>query len=109
MEEKNNKVELNIKDAYWSYMLDSNSMDPLLDEGTTIITIKPQNYNEISVGDIIVFKSNFSEYNIVHRIVAIANDKEGNYFVTKGDNNPSEDPIKVRFEQIVAVVVGILY
>lgn len=103
------KVVLDIPNVYWGYMLDSNSMDPLLDEGTTILTIKPKLEEDILIGDIIVFNVNFTEHNIVHRVINITKDENGIFFITKGDNNPSEDPLKVRLKNIIAVVVGILY
>jgi signal peptidase I len=104
-----NKVELTIDNVYWGYMLNSSSMDPLIDQGTLILTIKPDSPEDIAVGDIICFRSNFTIHNIAHRVVNISSEEEGIYFVTKGDNNPTADPIKVRFKDVVAVVVAILY
>jgi hypothetical protein len=103
------EVTLKVNNVYWGYMLDSNSMDPLLDQGTTILTIKPSSEKEISIGDIIVFTSNLTTYNIVHRVDNISEDDIGLYYVTKGDNNPEVDPIRVRYKEIIAIVVGILY
>jgi signal peptidase I len=104
-----NNVVLNVKNVYWGYMIESNSMDPLLDNGTTILTVKPQSEKDIQIGDIIVFKTNLTEYNVVHRVVDINVDADGLYYLTKGDNNPEADPLKVRFQQIISIVIGILY
>lgn len=104
-----NKVVIDIDNIYWGYMLDSNSMDPLLDEGTTVLTVKPSGPNDISIGDLLVYKANLSEYNIVHRVINISADDEGIFFITKGDNNPYDDPFRIRFNDVVAIVIGIIY
>lgn len=104
-----NSVRVDIKNAKWRKFIDSNSMDPLIDEGTTTIEIKPKNADEIKVGDIIAYRVEGYDYAFVHRVVEIGNDENGIYFVTKGDNYYKEDSEKVRFKQIEGVVVGVLY
>lgn len=104
-----NSVRVDIKNAKWRTYIDSNSMDPLIDEGTTTIEIKPKNADEIKVGDIIAYNVEGYDYAFVHRVIEIGNDENGVYFVTKGDNYWKDDPYKVRFEDIEGVVVGILY
>jgi len=104
-----NSVRIDIKNAKWRKFIDSNSMDPLIDEGTTTIEIKPKNANEIKVGDIIAFNAEGYDYAFVHRVVEIGNDEQGAYFVTKGDNYYKEDTEKVRFKYIEGIVVGVLY
>ncbi len=44
-----------------------------------------------------------------NNIVKIKEDEEGKYFITKGDNVPIPDPVKVRFKDICGVVVAIIY
>ena len=34
---------------------------------------------------------------------------EGIYFILKGDNNPEQDPGRVRFKQIKRVLIGVIY
>jgi len=104
-----NSVRIDIKNAKSREFIDSNSMDPLIDAGTTTIEIKPKNTNEIKVGDIIAYDVDGYDYAFVHRVVEIGEDKEGVYFITKGDNFFKEDPDKVRFKDIEGIVVGILY
>ena len=103
-----NRVVINIKNAGWRKFIDSNSMDPLIDEGTTTIEIKPKNANEIKVGDIIAYNVDGYDYAFVHRVMEIGNDENGVYFITKGDNYWQEDS-KVRFPQVEGIVVGVLY
>ena len=104
-----NSIRVDIKNAKWRYYIDSNSMDPLIDEGTTTIEIKPKNADEIKVGDIIAYNVEGYDYALVHRVVEKGNDENGVYFVTKGDNFWQEDHEKVRFSDIEGVVVGVLY
>ncbi len=102
-------VRIDIKNAKWRKFIDSNSMDPLIDAGTTTIEIKPKYSNEINVGDIIAYDVDGFDYAFVHRVVEIGNDGNDIYFITKGDNYYKEDPDKVRFSDIEGIVVGILY
>ncbi|MBI2135426.1 signal peptidase I [Candidatus Woesearchaeota archaeon] len=105
----NNKIIINIKSPDWRKFIDSNSMDPLIDENSTTIEISPKNPDEIKIGDIISYDVDEFDYALVHRVVEIGNDEEGIYFITKGDNYFKNDPYKVRFGQIEGIVVGILY
>ena len=104
-----NNVRIDIRNAKWRSYIDSNSMDPLIDEGTTTIEIKPKYASEIKVGDIVAYDVDGYDYAFVHRVVEIGNDENGVYFTTKGDNYFEEDADKVRFSQIEGIVVGILY
>ena len=104
-----NNVRIDIKNAKWRNFIDSNSMDPLIDAGTTTIEIKPKYTSDINIGDIIAYDVDGYDYAFVHRVVEIGEDEEGIYFITKGDNFYKEDPNKVRFKNIEGIVVGILY
>jgi hypothetical protein len=105
----NDKVVLNIKNAEWASFTDTNSMDPVIDAGANAIEVVPKSEDEIQVGDIVAYKSDYAEGTIIHRIVHKAQDDKGTYFVLKGDNNPINDPGKIRFSQIKSVVVAIIY
>ncbi len=102
-------VRIDISNAKWRKYIDSNSMDPLIDEGTTTIEIRPRYSSEVKIGDIIAYNMEGYDYAFVHRVVKIGNDKDGIYFITKGDNYYREDSYKVRFSQVEGIVVGILY
>jgi len=104
-----NRVTISIKNPNWRKFIDSNSMDPLIDEGTTTIEIKPKNADEIKVGDIIAYDVEGYDYAFVHRVIKKGTDQKGSYFITKGDNYHKEDPNKVRLSDIEGIVVGILY
>ena len=103
------RVTLDIEGVQTSYVIDSNSMDPLLDAGATVLSVYPRSPQDISVGDIVIFSLDSSSVPIVHRVHSIGNDNEGIFYITKGDNNENPDHYPVRYEDIVSVVVGILY
>jgi len=105
----NDRVIINLKDAEWASFTNTNSMDPVLDEKTNAIEIIPKSSDNIHVGDIISYKSDYADGTIIHRVIKIGSDEEGWYCIVKGDNNQSPDPGKIRFNQIKRVLVAIIY
>lgn len=102
-------VVIEITDPEWSTFTDTNSMDPVIDNGANAIHIVPKNEDELEIGDIVAYESEYSEGTIIHRIIDIKYDKSGKYFILKGDNNQQQDPGKIRFNQIKRVLVAIIY
>lgn len=73
------------------------SMEPNINIGDVVI-IKKCTMNDIKVGDVIEYKK--SGASIIHRVLEINQDNEGNYYiVAEGDNNETMDK-KVLEEQI---------
>ena len=103
------KVVIDINNPQWATFTDTNSMDPVIDAGAHAIEIVPKSPSEIQVGDIVSYKSEFADGAVIHRVVEIDEDKDGWYFKAKGDNNPFQDPGKIRFEQIQRVLIAIIY
>ncbi|NTV24422.1 MAG: hypothetical protein HGA85_08735 [Nanoarchaeota archaeon] len=103
------KVVIEIENAVWSKFTDTNSMDPVLDKGANAIEIVPEKYSDVAVGDIIAFASDYSEGTVIHRVTEVGEDENGWYCRTKGDNNPRQDPGKIRFSQVKRVIVAIIY
>ena len=101
-----NRIVIYINDSYLANFTDTHSMEPVLDKKSTGIEVVPDSSNEIRVGDIISYTNN-NEI-IIHRVVKIGYDPEW-YAITKGDNNPTNDPERVRFNQVKRILVGILY
>lgn len=101
-------VVIKHEDVILSSFADTNSMDPLLDENANGLEIKPKQ-DQLKVGDIISYRSEFLGGTVIHRIIAINQDNYGTYYTTQGDNNNVQDPEKIRFDQIEGVLVGILY
>jgi len=105
-----NQIVLNVKDASWATFTPTGSMKPLFDEKSNALEIKPTSPSDIKLGDIIAYKTDDNTNDIIiHRVINIAQDNQGIYYIVKGDNNQTADPQKVRFEQIQGVVVAIIY
>ncbi len=104
-----NKIIIELKDAEWASFTDTNSMDPILDETVNAIEIIPKSADNIHVGDIVSYKSDYADGTIIHRVIKIGKDNKGWYCIVKGDNNQGPDPGKIRFNQIKRVLVAIIY
>jgi hypothetical protein len=103
------RVILNAENIQWASFEDTKSMLPVLSNESNALQIVPKCPEEIQLGDIISYVSEYADGIIIHRVVFIGNDDDGTYFVLKGDNNPSSDPGKIRCEQIQRKVVAIIY
>ncbi len=105
-----NRVVILIPNAIISSYANTNSMDSVIDENANGIEIVPQSPDQLQVGDIIAFKPNLDRNElIVHRIIKIGNDESGWYCITKGDNVSNDDGIKIRFDMIKYVTIGVLW
>lgn len=102
-------IVIYVDNAIGARYTDTNSMDPVLDYGTNGIEIVPSSEESIHVGDIVTFRTFWSNGLIVHRVIMIGEDDQGWYCVTKGDNNIFTDPGKLRFKDIEYVLIGVLY
>ncbi len=103
------KIVIDINNAIWARYTDTNSMDPLFDKGANGIEIAPGSPDSLHIGDIIAYEAGWTDGVVIHRIIGIGNDEQGVYFITKGDNNPLQDPGLVRFSQVKYVLIGIIY
>jgi len=102
-------IIMHIKDSELVSLENTNSMDPLIDEDSNVIQVKPTSPEAIHLGDIISYQDNYTKNIILHRVVFIGQDQHGKFFLLKGDNVGSIDPIKVRFEQIKGILVAVVY
>ena len=103
------RIIINQPGITWASYANTNSMDPVLDEDSNGFEIVPESENQISVGDIIAYEPTWNEGLVIHRIIEIGYDEQGWYAILKGDNNPIQDPGKVRFEQVKYLLIGIIY
>jgi len=101
------KIVIDLKGASWSSFVDTNSMDPMFDLGSNGIEVIPESPYDVKVGDVISYE--YDGNVIAHRVVKVGADEQGLYYITKGDNNIIKDPVKVRFEQVKGVLVGLIY
>ena len=102
----NDRVVILVPNATLSSYAFSKSMDPLLDGTANGIEIKPNSPEDIHVGDIIAYEKDGGL--IVHRVIETGIDEQGWFCVTKGDNALQSDG-KVRFNQIYAITIMIIY
>ncbi|MBE5916658.1 MAG: class B sortase [Pseudobutyrivibrio ruminis] len=83
-----------------SYNVISGSMEPTISVGS-IVYVKGQDFDKLSVGDIIAFNSGASV--VTHRITAI--DSESMLITTKGDANSEEDFTPIAYTNVIGKVV----
>ncbi len=102
-------IVLDIPGATWAAFTDTNSMDPFFDETANTIELRPSSADSVDPGDIISYRSSITDGLIVHRVVSKGVDSAGDFFIVKGDNNPTQDPEKIRFSQIHGILVAIIY
>jgi len=105
----NNMVIIRLKNPQWARFTDTKSMDPVIDSSSHALEIVPESEEEVHEGDIVAYESVYKKGIITHRVAKIGKDSEGWYAVMKGDNNPGNDPGRVRFSQIRRVVVAVIY
>ena len=92
----------------------SGSMEPVFYRGDVVVIEKTNffglqevNYNDLKVGDIIIYQATWFPEPVIHRIIMKATAPDGKaYFITKGDNNPGPDPAPVYPEQIMSKVIS---
>ena len=103
------RVTIDLANAQWATFTDTHSMEPVITAGANAIEVVPESADDIQVGDIVSYRSTYADGTIIHRVVYKGQDEDGTYFIMKGDNLPTSDPGRVRFEQIERVVVAIVY
>ena len=101
-------VFIHFNNPQWAILADTNSMDPVFDSEAHLIQEVPMSQSQIQVGDIVSYAAPLG-FTIVHRVIEINNDEEGWYAILKGDNNPTPDPWKVRFDMVRRVTVMVVY
>jgi signal peptidase len=93
----------------------SGSMEPVMYRGDIVaieqvnfFSLKEFNTDNIRVGDIVVYNSEwFSGGPIIHRVINVTETNGTKLFTIKGDNNPIQDPLPVRPSQIISRVLTI--
>lgn len=93
----------------------SGSMEPVFYRGD-IVVVENANFLGISefdktnlkVGDIVIYNAKWFPEPVIHRIIGVNKDANGNkYYTIKGDNNPVADPENVYPQQITGKVFTI--
>lgn len=88
--------------SYKPIAIMSNSMHPVYGRGDMVIAERRSPSTVIQVGDIIQYDKDGRH--ITHRVIAIAEDENVVQYITKGDNNDSNDPWMVSVDQIGGIV-----
>lgn len=89
--------------GYQMYIVLSGSMSPAFDAGS-LIFLKPENPENIAVGDIITFRPPSGEGELTtHRVVQV-NREDGLSFITRGDANDVNDQHPVMADKVIGRV-----
>ena len=89
------------------YTIVSPSMEPTINVYDVILEFRVEDEKELEVGDIITFYSDMIDtggYTVTHRIMDIKENEDVKCYITKGDNNQTEDDGCIKFDKIVGKV-----
>lgn len=90
--------------GYKPFIVLSGSMESDIHKGDLIIT-KKTDPSKLDIGDVIAFRD--AENTITtHRIIEIVVNGGENYFITKGDNNSTQDLNLVALDDVEGIYVG---
>ena len=89
---------------YYFLAIGSGSMQPNLERGDMILVEKSDKYDEMEIGEILVYRH--SNVVMVHRIVERREDDGKWTFTTKGDANGSEDNWVVGQGEVIGIAKG---
>jgi len=90
--------------GFRTYMVATGSMEPEYSVGDMII-IKETPKEKIKAGDVINYISENETDTITHRVIEVEEKQGQTYYKTKGDNNNSEDPEPINYNQVQGVLV----
>lgn len=88
--------------TYYALTIGSGSMEDTLDVGDVVIVKKTNDYENLKVGDILVYSK--GEKIVVHRITNIINHYGTYIFKTQGDANNDEDPYNIWEDEVIGTV-----
>jgi signal peptidase I len=96
---------INQSGLHWFTVQPTKSMTPFVDEGAYLLA---EDVVNVTVGDVVTYKTYLNE-TIIHRVIKESEDENGTYYTLKGDNNARQDSEKVRLEDMIFKVVGVIY
>ena len=101
---KTDKNEIPSVFGYRPFIVLSGSMEPGIHKGDMILT-KIVDATTLGVNDVIAFKD--AEGTVTtHRIIDVVQEKGETYFITKGDNNGSQDRNLVSLSDVKGLYIG---
>jgi len=83
------------------------SMLPFMDDKSIMIGIEDYEFEELKLGDIIVYEA--EGHTVSHAIIGKNIDANGTYLLLKGWNNYNVDRVKVREDNVLFKITGVLY
>lgn len=99
-----NKDEIPQVFGYKPFIVLSGSMESQIHKGDLILT-KSVDPEDLKIKDVIAFRDD-QETVTTHRIIDIVEKDGVHYFVTKGDNNDSQDKSLVEYKDVEGIYVG---
>lgn len=88
--------------GYKAYIVTTDSMQPSINEGDIVI-VKNGKKDKIRQGDVITFNQN--DEVITHRVIKNITEESNVEYITKGDNNNTEDTFKVKYDDVIGKVI----
>lgn len=93
----------------------SGSMEPVFYRGDIVMVEKTDFFglqefsvDDVKVGDIVVYNAKWYNQPVIHRVINITHDANGNtLYLIKGDHNSRADPLLVTKDQIKQRVVTV--
>lgn len=88
-------------------VVSSDSMEPTMNVGDMVFW-SPATIESVSENDIIVFRSDSHEEELVtHRVIEVRENNGQTELITKGDNNENPDPSPVTQSELLGKIVGV--
>lgn len=87
---------------YKAYIVTTDSMQPSINAGDIVI-VKNGKKDKIGQGDVITFNQN--DEVITHRVIKNITEENNVEYITKGDNNNTEDTFKVKYDDVIGKMV----
>lgn len=88
--------------GYKAYIVTTDSMQPSINAGDIVI-VKNGKKDKIRQGDVITFNQN--DEVITHRVIKNITEESNVEYITKGDNNNTEDIFKVKYDDVIGKVI----
>lgn len=88
--------------TYYALTIGSESMTPNINKGDLVIVKKIKNYEDLEIGDVIVYKK--EQKVVVHRLTDIVPYQNGFVYKTKGDANENEDGYIIYQSEVLGTV-----
>lgn len=90
------------------YEVATPSMEPFIKTGSIVISINKMGNSKFKKNDVVVYKIPQNIVLVTHRIIKTINVHRKVFYITKGDNNNSEDPYPISRDEIIGKVIVVI-